>query len=31
MIDKLIKTLEGYAYWANITVPSTTFEPTYQI
>ena len=30
-MDSNIKTVEGIAYWANITVPSTTFEPTYQV
>ena len=30
-MDNSIKTVEGIAYWANITVPSTTFEPVYQI
>ena len=30
-MDNSIKTVEGIAYWANITVPSTTYEPTYQV
>ena len=30
-MNNTIQTVEGIAYWANITVPSTTFEPVYQL